>query len=54
MKLKTARRWLNRNAWEITRFNLEMGSSKGSRFHKQLLLCRKTVILFENFTNKFS
>ena len=50
MEKKTAKRWLSRNSRRIA----TEAYSIGSRFHKQLLLCRKTVILFENFTNKFS
>lgn len=53
MTKKSASRWLRRNNWKIAKFNLGMGSEKGSGFHRQLILCRRCVysnmILYRRF-----
>lgn len=45
MKKKTAKKWLSRNSRRIT----TEAYSIGSRFHKQLLRCKRVVILFQKF-----
>lgn len=40
---KAARRWLNRQRWNIAKFRMGIGVETGSCWHKQLLLCRRSV-----------
>ena len=40
---RNARKWLTRNSWNIQKMILGVGSEKGSCFHKQMLLCQKTI-----------
>jgi len=50
MKKKTAKRWLNRNKWNIAKFNLSYFGT-GTQFHKQYLKCLRAIdnILFRKF-----
>ena len=43
LKEKTARRWLNRNKWNINKMELGVGAEKHSCFHKQMILCQKSL-----------
>lgn len=43
LKEKTARRWLKRNSWKIQKMELSLGALKNSRFHKQMILCQKSI-----------
>ncbi len=43
IKEKTACRWLKRNAWKILKMELGIGPEKHSCFHKQMILCQKTL-----------
>jgi hypothetical protein len=47
MKKKTARKWLNRNKWNIAKLNLGW-FTPGCQFHRQYLTCKRTMgnILF--------
>jgi len=43
IKEKIARRWLKRNAWKIAKMKVGVGASEKSCFHKQMLLCQKSI-----------
>jgi hypothetical protein len=42
MKSKTARRWLNRNAWKMASLKIGVFVGKRSRFVQQYLRCLST------------
>ncbi len=43
LKEKTAQRWLRRNEWKMNKMELGIGAEKHSCFHKQMLLCQKSL-----------
>jgi len=43
IKEKIARRWLKRNAWKIAKMKVGIGPEKNSCFHKQMILCQKSI-----------
>jgi len=43
LKKKTARRWLRKNEWKIYKMELGIGPEKKSCFHKQMILCQKSL-----------
>ena len=51
IKKRTAQRWLNRNKWNIAKFLIGAGAHRGSNFHKQLILCRRSAgdVRFRSF-----
>jgi len=50
LKKKTARRWLNRNRWNIAKWRLEMIKADGT-FFRQMHLCNRSLedIRFKTF-----
>ena len=53
MKKKKVRRWLNRNKWNIAKFNLGHFET-GTQFHKQYLACKKKVLVDSILLRKFT
>lgn len=50
MTKKLAKRWVNQNKWNISKFNLGMLKDNG-QFAKQFFLCKRTLdsILYRKF-----
>ena len=48
MNLKSARRWLNRNKWNVAKWNIGFLKEGTTQFSRQYLTCERTIdiILF--------